>query len=271
MLIKGAILIVVLSTCIYYIKHQYSTSTGDFTSENKHKSNSSSHEDIDAVKVQLLSKEEVAEYVTEEKLYLCILGHVFDVTKGKGYYKKGETYHGFVGRDGTRAFVSGNFTDEGFTDDIDNITGAEAVELNNWLDFYQTNYVFKGKLIGRFFDPNGTPTKYWHEFQTKLKQAEEGSEEMLQEKMKYPPCNIAWSQEEGTRVWCSTKSGGIERDWAGVPRKFYQVGAESYRCACVNLDTKGVTLDTSGRQGNLAQYDNCDPRASSCYVVNEED
>lgn len=49
-----------------------------------------------------------------------------------------------MGRDGTRAFISGNFTDEGLIEDIDDITGGEILELNNWLDFYKTNYVFKG-------------------------------------------------------------------------------------------------------------------------------
>ncbi|KAI5717634.1 hypothetical protein M8J77_008925 [Diaphorina citri] len=267
MFLKGAILICLIATGVYYVKFHYLPSSSNLHTEQ----NNYEFEDIDGEKLSMFSKEEIAKYVTEDKLYLVILGHVFDVTKGKNYYKKGETYHCFVGRDGTRAFVSGNFTDEGLTEDIDDISGTEAIELNNWLDFYRTNYVYEGHLIGRFFNANGSPTRHWHEFQLKLKEAEADSEEVLQEKMKYPPCNVAWSQDEGTRVWCSTKSGGIERDWTGVPRKLYQAGAESFRCACVNLDLSVGSDVINGRQGNLEAYENCDPKATSCYVSRDEE
>lgn len=266
MFLKAALVICFVSIGIYYVKvYQTRTSESKLSEEHGHVEFS----DLDEEKPTLFTKEEVAKYVTEEKLYLCILGHVFDVTKGKGYYKTGETYHCFIGRDGTRAFVSGNFTEDELTEDIDDISGTEALELNNWLDFYTEKYVFKGHLIGRFFDSQGTPTKYWHQFQAKLNIAQEDSEEVLQEKMKYPPCNIAWSQNEGTRVWCSTKSGGIERDWTGVPRKLYTPGADSYRCACVQLETEGGVI--GDRQGNLETYENCDLRATSCYVQSAEE
>ena len=38
------------------------------------------------------------------------------------------------------------------------------------------------------------------------------------EKQMFPPCNVEWSQAEGSRLWCTKKSGGITRDWVGVPR-----------------------------------------------------
>jgi len=38
---------------------------------------------------------------------------VFDVTKGRKHYGPGGGYSFFSGRDGSRAFVSGDFTEEG--------------------------------------------------------------------------------------------------------------------------------------------------------------
>ncbi|CAI7864698.1 unnamed protein product, partial [Closterium sp. NIES-53] len=61
----------------------------------------------------LWSAEELAKFNRSTKglpLLLGILGDVFDVTKGRKHYGKGQGYNHFAGRDATRAFVSGNFS-----------------------------------------------------------------------------------------------------------------------------------------------------------------
>lgn len=49
------------------------------------------------------------------------------------------------GRDGSRAFVTGDFTEEGLTDDVDSLNAQELRSLNDWLKFYRKEYIFKGK------------------------------------------------------------------------------------------------------------------------------
>jgi hypothetical protein len=46
---------------------------------------------------------------------------VYDVTKGRAYYGPDAGYAGFAGRDGTRAYVSGNFTKEGLIENIEDM------------------------------------------------------------------------------------------------------------------------------------------------------
>lgn len=42
-----------------------------------------------------------------------ILGEVFDVSNGAKHYGKGGAYEGFAGKDASRSFVSGDFTEVG--------------------------------------------------------------------------------------------------------------------------------------------------------------
>ncbi|KOB73978.1 putative cytochrome b5 domain containing 2, partial [Operophtera brumata] len=62
----------------------------------------------------VFSEDQLSNYngLVEDKLYLAVLGSVFDVSKGAKYYAKGGSYHYFVGKDGSRALVTGDFTDE---------------------------------------------------------------------------------------------------------------------------------------------------------------
>ncbi|CAN0392758.1 unnamed protein product, partial [Ectocarpus sp. 13 AM-2016] len=50
--------------------------------------------------------------------FRSILGEVFDVSKGAKHYGKGGAYESFTGKDASRSFVSGNFTEAGLTDDL---------------------------------------------------------------------------------------------------------------------------------------------------------
>ena len=49
----------------------------------------------------------------ERTLWLSICGQVFDVTAGAHHYGSGGGYAVFTGRDGTRAFVTGEFNEAG--------------------------------------------------------------------------------------------------------------------------------------------------------------
>lgn len=210
----------------------------------------------------LLTAEELATYNGEDgkPLYLSIIGQVYDVTKGARFYGKGETYHVFVGRDNSRSFVSGNLEEADISDNVIPMTQAEFRSLNHWAQFYKKEYTKIGKLIGRYYNSNGKLTPYGREVKLLIKEAELAQADENAEKLKFPPCNIEWDPQSGTRVWCTSKSGGIERDWVGVPRELYVAGSEK-RCACIHEGNKNL--------GNIKEYPGCSPDAISCQISNE--
>lgn len=67
-------------------------------------------------------------------------------------------------------------------------------------------------------------------------------------------------------------SGGIERDWEGVPRQFFDLKFKRTRCVCVR-STGSPSLPTIPDNGNgdlnhpnLSPYENCDPLSNTCMV-----
>ena len=61
-------------------------------------------------------------------------------------------------------------------------------------------------------------------------------------------------------------SGGIERNWVGVPRKLNVPGSQSYRCACVNIMHQDVYKKDSLYSKYFTEYENCDSDSRSCYI-----
>jgi hypothetical protein len=102
-------------------------------------------------------------------------------------------------------------------------------------------------------------SRYGKEVKKLMKAAELSKDNEDLEKLKYPPCNVEWDAERGTRVWCTEKSGGISRDWVGVPRQLYLPGSQDYRCACVKIANEV--------SASLKQYDGCDDNSHSCFVT----
>lgn len=71
-------------------------------------------------------------------------------------------------------------------------------------------------------------------------------------------------------------SGGVAREWAGVPRRMYKPGSDSsFRCACIR--TTGPPSNDPNSQNhsnrgdldspNLREYEGCEPRAMSCSII----
>ncbi|XP_075969840.1 neuferricin [Anticarsia gemmatalis] len=211
------------------------------------------------------SVEKLAQFdgVTEKNLYLAVLGIIFDVTEGKKHYEKGAGYHYFVGKDGSRALITGNFEDT--SDDKDHVMDFSCNELFtllHWRNTFTQKYIKTGVLKGRYYDGNGQETAYLKELKNKIEQCEIERQNSKKEDLKYPPCNIAWSEEEGTKVWCTTSSGGIRRNWIGVPRQLYTPGVEKPRCICLNTNDQ----DTSS--GLIKEYANCPNTSTMCIVKN---
>ncbi|XP_046876694.1 neuferricin [Hypomesus transpacificus] len=210
--------------------------------------------------LRLIGKHELSLYDGEEDskgLYLAILGQVFDVSKGRKHYGPGGGYHCFAGKDGSLAFVTGDFTDMGLTDDLSSLSPTQVVALYDWLAFYQKDYQPMGRLVGRFYTEGGQSTAALKAVEASLAEGQRLKAQDLAENQHFPACNSEWSAASEGRVWCSRKSGGVHRDWVGVPRLLFSPGSSRSRCVCVeNPSTTG--------NPNLQEYQDCPPEAESC-------
>ncbi|XP_030386487.1 neuferricin homolog [Scaptodrosophila lebanonensis] len=223
---------------------------------------------------QLFTPAQLAKFNGENgaPIYLALLGAVFDVTRGVKHYGPGCSYNYFVGRDASVSFISGEFDhyDPTTADDVLSLKPEDLLGLDNWKQFYVKDYVYKGKVIGRFYDEHGAKTSYHHKYLALLDQAQIAKAQVEQLRTKYPDCNIEWSEEKGTRVWCTpTSGGGQARDWTGYPRKLYSRGNKKYHCACVPedelRDLDAATTKAAHGDAMFKPYNNCEPRAHECF------
>ncbi|XP_071992246.1 neuferricin [Engystomops pustulosus] len=225
---------------------------------------------------RLLSKGELSSYDGghgSPGLYLAVLGQVFDVQKGMKHYGPGGSYSFFTARDASRAYVTGDFAEGGLVDDVSELSPSQMLHLNNWLSFYQKNYVAVGKLIGHFYDEYGNPTKALEDALAAIDVGLKLKEKRHEENKQFPPCNSEFSSGI-SRVWCSKNSGGIQRDWVGVPRKLYLAGFDGYRCVCVRAtgpsseNPESEVHDNRGDLDNpsLKEYKDCNPLFDWCLL-----
>lgn len=72
-----------------------------------------------------------------------------------------------------------------------------GVFLSNILNIYCR---FAGKIVGRYYDSEGNPTKYLKGVEMKAKRGAQLLEKQKREEDKVPNCNSKWSQAEGGEV-----------------------------------------------------------------------
>lgn len=213
--------------------------------------------------VRLLSRSELSQYDGEEGskgIYLAILGQVFDVHKGQKHYGPGGAYHFMAGKDASLAFITGDFTESGLTDDVSGLSPLEVVALYDWLAFYQRSYQNVGVVVGRFYSKTGQPTEALVQIEATLAEGQQVKAQSEAERVRFPACNSEWNSANGGKVWCSTKSGGVVRHWTGVPRKLFSPSSSGARCVCVEDPT------AAEEDPNLQKYDGCPAHADSCSV-----
>lgn len=192
-------------------------------------------------------------------LYVSILGEVYDVSTGTQFYGKGKGYDFFTGVDGSAAFITGDFTEEGLKKPVWELEAAEALEVDTWARFYRDHetYSFVGRVAGDLYDSQGRPTAHMEQVKRLLKEGKRLKKEQADLDQEFPGCNSRWAQGKGGEVWCSTNSAGITRDWAGLPRKMKRVGG-SLKCVCVHPDKLG--------DARLKEYDGCAPTSDTCVT-----
>ena len=57
-----------------------------------------------------------------------------------------------LGKDGSRAFVTGDFSDRGLTDDVSGLTNSQWLDLLHWFEFYNRQYIYIGRMYRIFHD-----------------------------------------------------------------------------------------------------------------------
>ncbi|XP_072943344.1 neuferricin [Epargyreus clarus] len=221
---------------------------------------------IDEVKVEnksvpIFSPDQLKKYngIDESNLYLAVMGVIFDVTQSEKHYGKGAPYNYFVGKDGSRGFVTGKFKDESEEKDhILDLTCNELLTMLDWRKTFREKYPAVGLLAGRYYDKYGKDTNYLKVLKERVQKCKEDKDRAKKEEAIYPPCNISWSEDEGSKVWCTKSSGGVIRNWVGVPRQLFTPGDEKPRCVCIQLD--------KGNSSQLKKYDGCPDTSEECLV-----
>lgn len=223
-------------------------------------------------------------------LYLAFLGKIYDVDKGYRHYGPGGSYSHFAGKDATRGFITGDFSHDSLTDDILDLELSSISGVREWIDFYQREYPNIGVVIGSYYDASGCETENLKLLHKKFDQYDEMQKKKQIEEQEYPPCNSEWSQETGvTRIWCSPMSGGVKRDWAGVPRQIET--KDGTRCGCVNLQTEQLGVEYAENEENesdgqndkkgppymsstkvpaMKEYPGCNPKAAQCLIYDKD-
>ncbi|XP_066930092.1 neuferricin-like [Clytia hemisphaerica] len=211
---------------------------------------------------RIFTKEEIRQYSGEvegKPIYLAYLGKVYDVTTGKQHYGKDGAYHFFAGKDASRAYVSGQFNDEGLIDDITGLPAGQYSGLKGWTDTFENKYPFVGKLEGFFYDSNGNEKEGIAIYRQGLIEASKFEAEEKDDEKKFPGCNSRYTPQTGHEIWCSTNSGAVDRDWTGYPRKFFKPGRTNFRCACV---PKALLSDP-----RFKEFDGCPTDFVKCKLV----
>ncbi|ODN04393.1 Neuferricin [Orchesella cincta] len=215
--------------------------------------------------VRIMTDEDI-KYKDGGKMYVVLAGFVFDVSSASKTYGKDSGYHGFVGRDGSRAFVTGKFTEEeGLVPNLRDLTPDENKGISNWVNFYLNHetYKFVGLHSGWFFDEKGEKTWRMREFEEALIEAEALDNAQSETDKLFPGCNMEWNAEHGSNLWCSKQSGGMSREWIGFPRSFkIPDDKTSPRCVCVHPN-----MLTDPR---VSVYKGCDPKSVSCKLGKDE-
>jgi predicted heme/steroid binding protein len=206
--------------------------------------------------LQVFTKDQLSAFKGNESktslIYISIIGHVYDVTNGRQFYGPDGGYAGFAGRDGTRAFVSGNFTEDGLIENIDDMKDQELFDIWEWKSFYdkEEKYIFKGYVDGMYINKHGVKLPYY--FQCEKRVEELKLKKMHEKDLKsgHPTCNSRWESGKGSKVWC--EEGRVPRKWFLDPTK------DAYACYCF------ASPNVLPKEGRLEEYKNCVSTESVC-------
>lgn len=138
-------------------------------------------------KDRILTADELALHTTvENRIWLSILGKVYDVTEGVDFYgpdKGGYKY--YAGRDASPCFSTGNNNDEGSEEKLEEWEDKKLVAVYEWSEFYADHETYKylGVLGGsRYFDEGGGETPLRKDIVARSKETKKIQEEERERK-----------------------------------------------------------------------------------------
>lgn len=97
-----------------------------------------------------MSKEELKQYDGSDKtkpILLAVKKRIYDVSRSETFYGPGTPYAVFAGKDASRGLAKNSTVPEDVEkDNIDDLTGEEKSNLEEWATNYETRYPFVGLL-----------------------------------------------------------------------------------------------------------------------------
>mmetsp|Transcript_7494 Transcript_7494/g.8619 ORF Transcript_7494/g.8619 Transcript_7494/m.8619 type:complete len:307 (+) Transcript_7494:95-1015(+) len=208
----------------------------------------------------LMTEEELSKYDRNaEKVYLSIIGEIYDVTSGEIYREGGYGY--FVANDCSVGFQTGN--PENCTSKITELPYQTLDSVVGWSMFYRTheNYTFVGKLIGEFYDENGEPTESLKYVVDGFEKAKVYHKQIEDDRANFPTCRKLWKREEGSTLWCKDNMLQVrKRKSPLVPRMRTNPISGKELCVCVEVHVALKDKDT------FRLYDNCDQESQECKI-----
>ena len=130
-------------------KKKTSSITGDDYSDTSSDSDSDSDSDEEEVEIKDFTLDELHTFdgVTNPKVYVSVLGSVFDVT-GSGFYGPGETYSLYAGHDASFALATNDVTATNLDKlDLSELKANELDHLQSMVEHFRMKYLHVGNLL----------------------------------------------------------------------------------------------------------------------------
>eukprot|EP00760_Papus_ankaliazontas_P027883 PhM_4_TR3458/c0_g1_i1/m.23133 len=223
---------------------------------------------VEGSNVKLITAEELALHNGTDPslpLYLVVMGEVFDVSKGSRHYGVGSGYNIFCGRDGSRAFTTGEFTQTGAVASLAGLAPSQIKSVVGWRDFYRTHatYEFVGRLVGHFYDADGTPTQHLKDALAQVAEATSAEEYEDELRKTFSPCDVHAQSGHPIRYSCSVEGTTIR----SITWKSRLTNQETSRCVCVEPEKeKSTSVVEKFPDVSFSAYENCGTGSIECFV-----
>eukprot|EP00887_Chlorella_sp_A99_P004511 scaffold34.g4511.t1 len=195
----------------------------------------------------LFTPEELRKYDggQSHRIYLAVMGQVYDVTHGRKHYGIHGGYAVFAAVDASRAYITGKFKED-LTDDVADFTPEQFEDLVGWREFYakHSRYRAVGKVVGRFYDSDGQATPL-----LASAEAQAAAVRAAKEDNKQQARAAGWL----ARLFAATRELAARNPCNVVAPD--ELGTLHERCACF--------LDALHSQARRL-YDGCEPSATRC-------
>jgi len=108
--------------------------------------------------MRVITRSELAQCdgVQSPRIFVAVDGQVFDVSTSPGFYGPGGNYHGFAGKDCTRALALGLTAEADVRANQDGgkqgLTSMQLMKIDDWLDVFESKYPVVGTLVATAAD-----------------------------------------------------------------------------------------------------------------------